>query len=75
MVCQSFNSPEPFNTEILVTLGMQWGADCRNYLGVTSICFMPNTTDTRTCPMLAEDTRLTRISCTDQDNLRRRIVR
>jgi hypothetical protein len=48
---------EPVMTEILVTLGMQWGADCRTYLGVTSICFMPEATDTRACPVLAADTR------------------
>ena len=109
-------------TEILVTLGMQWGADCRSYLGVPSICFMPNVAESRnqyfktfllllmakicrqvealkscikssqnlqrrqlwekcftvlisrSCTALANDNQFARISCTNQDNLRSRIV-
>ena len=73
LVCQSYFST-PTLTNILVTFRLPWNNDCRAYLGLNNVCFVPPVAETRTCASLGADTTFTRQVCTDQTYLKTRLV-
>ena len=74
LICQSYYST-PTLTSILLTFNrLPWNDDCRAYLGLTNVCFIPPVSETRLCPALAADTTFVRQACNDQTYLKTRLV-
>ena len=69
--------PKYYSASVLANITVSfkvYGVNCQTYLGVTSICFAPPATETRTCAELATDLTFSRVSCTDQVALTARLV-
>jgi hypothetical protein len=52
----------------------QLSASYTPFMGLTSICFQPQGSDTRACSALAINPVYARIPCTDQEHLKIRLV-